>query len=119
MTAPKNDSHYIWDMLEAAKLVRDSALRHTYDQFISNDILYEATEHRLQRIGEAARRVSAELRRAHPDVPWSDIIGQRNIIVHDYGEVEAREIWRSVLAIPVLIARLEPILKELEPGGPP
>ncbi|MFP5269795.1 HepT-like ribonuclease domain-containing protein [Coleofasciculus sp.] len=66
--------------------------------------------------GEAARRMSDDFRQAHPEIPWSDIIGQRNVIAHQYEEIRQERIWSVVTSdIPTLIAQLEPLIPPLPP----
>lgn len=47
-------------------------------------------------IGEAAARLSLPLRESHPEVPWSGIIGMRNVLVHGYFSIELDEVWGTV-----------------------
>jgi uncharacterized protein with HEPN domain len=55
--------------------------------------------------------VSATFKDRHPDVPWQQIIGQRNVIAHDYGEIKQDRIWMVATSrIPELISRLESLL---------
>jgi uncharacterized protein with HEPN domain len=56
-------------------------------------------------IGEAARRVSPEIQRSHPEIPWSAIIGMRHKVVHDYLEVDEDIVWDVVTAdLPSIVA---------------
>lgn len=55
-----------------------------------------ALERVLELIGEAARRISLATREAYPAIPWKDIIGMRNIIAHEYCEVDLDEIWKTM-----------------------
>ncbi|MSP88385.1 MAG: DUF86 domain-containing protein [Alphaproteobacteria bacterium] len=52
-----------------------------------------AVEQAIEIIGEAARRVSKELKLKHTEIPWSRIVGQRNVLAHDYGEIDQARIW--------------------------
>lgn len=52
--------------------------------------------HHLQIIGEAVRGISPEFRAASPDIPWSDIIGMRNILVHHYFGIDRDAVWNVV-----------------------
>jgi uncharacterized protein with HEPN domain len=73
-------------------------------------------ERALEIIGEAARLVSADFKMLHPDVPWQQIIAQRNVIAHDYGEIKQDRIWIVATSrIPELIAQLADLL----PPPPP
>jgi uncharacterized protein with HEPN domain len=70
----------------------------------------------MQIIGEAARKASAALRENHPEVPWSQVVAMRNILVHDYFGVDIEEVWAAVVRdLPDLKRKIEAILQEL--GG--
>jgi len=71
-------------------------------------MLRNAVERNLEILGEAARCISQHTRDRYPDIPWSSIIGLRNIIAHEYGELRAEKIWGiGVNRLPELRARLE------------
>jgi uncharacterized protein with HEPN domain len=60
---------------------------------------------------EAAKRVSSTFKEAHPEIPWSSIIGQRNVLAHEYGEVLLERIWLvATKNIPELIQLLDPLI---------
>jgi uncharacterized protein with HEPN domain len=65
-----------------------------YARFESNKVVRYAVERQLLVIGEAARGISDKLRKANPQLPWSAIIGQRNVLAHDYGEILTERVWR-------------------------
>jgi len=59
-------------------------------------------------IGEAAYRVSSDVRDAHPDIPWDQIVGTRNRLVHGYDKVDLEVLWRIVCEdLPALIDQLK------------
>ncbi len=65
-------------------------------------------ERAMEVVGEAARRVSPEFQSAHGEIPWALIIGQRNILAHEYGEVRSERIWETATVhVPTLIESLE------------
>ena len=65
-------------------------------------------------LGEAARRLSQNLRERHADVPWRDIIGMRSIVTHGYDQIDDDELWQVIdHDLPELISRLENILATL------
>jgi uncharacterized protein with HEPN domain len=61
-------------------------------------MLRGAVERHIEIIGEAAARVSRAFRAAHPDIPWRRIIAQRNILAHEYGEIDDALVWRVAIA---------------------
>lgn len=72
-----------------------------------------ALVHLVQIIGEAASRVSDDLRQRHPEIPWRQVVGMRNRVVHGYFEVDFDLLWDVVtLDIPKLHAQLVAILDE-------
>lgn len=71
----------------------------------------EAVERQIMVIGEAAKRVSEIFKQAHAEIPWSGIIGQRNVLAHEYGDILVERIWLSATEkIPELIRLLDPII---------
>jgi uncharacterized protein with HEPN domain len=70
-----------------------------------------AEEWGIEVAGEAARRVSPEFRAAHPEIPWSRIVAQRNVLAHDYGEIDRARLWRLAIEnVPLLMEQLEPLV---------
>jgi len=73
-------------------------------------------ERHLEIIGEAANRVSRSFREAHPEIPWQRIVAQRNVLAHEYGEIENTLVWRvATIRIPELIQQLQRLLPPLPP----
>lgn len=69
----------------------------------------------IQIIGEAARAISQEFRDRTPDVPWSDIIGMRHVLVHQYFQIDLDIMWHVIISdLPKLKARVQELANELE-----
>ena len=64
--------------------------------FMADAMIQDATVRNLEVIGEAAKRVSAEFRAAHPDIPWSRMAGMRDVLIHDYMGVDLEIVWDVV-----------------------
>ncbi len=78
------------------------------DPGASDRVLSLALVRLLEIVGEAARRVSDETREAHPEVPWSQIVGLRNRLIHGYDSVDLEILWRILSDdLPRLIEALE------------
>jgi len=111
MRPEHGDPAYAWDMLDAARTVRSYVQGRSLDAYLADRMLRDAVERNVEIIGEAARRVSKGFRDAHPEIPWPRIIAQRNVLSHEYGEIEDALVWDvATKDIPELIAALEPLV---------
>ncbi len=111
------DAGYLLDMLRYARGVVEALEGRTLEDYLNDDDLRLAIERRIETIGEAAKRVSDEFRRAHPEIPWRKIVAQRNLLVHDYGEIQDDILWVAATeSVPELIGLLEPLLSPSETG---
>ncbi len=81
------DAARLWDMLDAARAAVSFTEGQKFEQFLIDRRTRNAVERNLEIIGEAPRHVSERARKRFPDIPWSSVIGLRNIIAHEYGEV--------------------------------
>ena len=102
---------YLWDMREAAREVLEFIRGITYARFATDKMLRYAVERQIQVIGEAAKRVSATFKDSRPEIPWQNIISQRNVLAHEYGEVVVERIWRVASErLPELVSLLDPLI---------
>ena len=109
MQPDQRDAAYLWDMLDAARTVEQLCSNQDFSQYSTDRKTQLAVERSLEIIGEAASRVSTSFRNAHPEIPWRQIIGQRNVLIHEYGEIKQERIWKTIREnIPQLIELLKP-----------
>jgi uncharacterized protein with HEPN domain len=76
------------DILESMNRIDTYIFGVEYDSFLSNQMLIDAVIRNLEVIGEAARNVSDEIRNKYPKIPWRNMIGLRNILIHQYFGVD-------------------------------
>lgn len=113
----KDDLLYFGHMLDAARGARAAIEGVSRETFDADENLRLAQVHRIQIIGEAARRVSQSGRAAHPEIPWRQITGMRHRIVHDYLNIEYSVVWEVVTRdLPALISALEMFVQEPDGG---
>ncbi len=108
----RGDAERVADMLEAAEKLEEQGSKGR-DRFDQDEIVQLALVHLVQIIGEAASRVSDDLRQRHPEIPWRHVVGMRNRVVHDYFEVDLDLLWDVItLDIPKLRTQLAAIPDE-------
>lgn len=111
MPPEHRDPAYLWDIVEAGRDIAGFVQGTTIEQFAADRRTCYAVAHAIQIIGEAARGLSAEFKAAHSDIPWTSIVGQRNVLVHAYASVDYKRIWQvATVDVPVLINTLAPLL---------
>ena len=111
MPVSKRDLSYIWDMRTAAQEILEFMQGVSQVDFERNNQLRYAVERQLMVIGEAARHVSDEFQEQHPEIPWLQIIGQRNVLAHDYGEILVERVWLTATkSLPELLIVLDQII---------
>jgi len=100
-------------MLDAAREVQSFIEGRTREDLNTNQMLVRAISMSVGIIGEAASKVSPELQQPYPQIPWPQIIGMRNRIIHAYFEVNLDILWETATGgIIDLIGQLEEILDE-------
>lgn len=96
MRPEERDLAYLWDMREFAQNAVEVIQKHSFEEIENQLIPRFALERALELMGEAARRVSEQVKNRHRGIDWKRIIGQRNVIAHDYGEIDHRKLYDGV-----------------------
>jgi len=115
MRPEDRDPAYLWDMLEAAREIESMLGEYDLAAFLTDRVMLRAIERSVEILGEAARRISSTYRAAHPEIPWREIIGQRNILAHEYGQIDHELLYKTAKEdVPVLIIQIEQLLPPLD-----
>ena len=88
----KDSSKLLQDMLQAITSIEAYSVN-SYDAFLEDEKTQDAIMFNLIVMGEAAKKISDDFQEMHPEIPWSSIIGTRNVIVHGYDQVKLQIIW--------------------------
>ncbi|MCA1673932.1 MAG: DUF86 domain-containing protein [Actinobacteria bacterium] len=108
----RGDAERLTDMLQAAARIEEQAAQGR-ERFFRDEIVQLALVHLVQIIGEAASKLSADVRQRHQQVPWRQVIGMRNRVVHDYFEVDLDILWEVVSSdVPKLRVQLTAMVDE-------
>ena len=107
----QRDDAYFLDMLLAAHDAMAFTSSLTFLEFETSRLHQNAVVKAIEIIGEAASRVSKNMQSVHPQIPWAEIIGMRNRLVHGYGDIQLDVVWQTVQDdLPNLVAQLEPLV---------
>ena len=111
MRPEDRDPAYLWDMREAARSIVEMTKEVGLEQFGTDLMRRLAVERLFTVLGETARRTSPTFKSAHPEIPWSSIVGLRNLVTHEYEKVVTDTIWQiSRGSVPELLKMLEPLV---------
>ena len=91
----KNDAVYIADINKALGRIFTYTQKGK-DTFLNDEQIQDAVLRNFQVMGEAARRVSESSQQKYSEVPWSDLIGFRNVVIHDYAELDLERLWDTI-----------------------
>lgn len=104
----KDDNIRIRHILDAAREAVKFADGRCREDLNSDRQLNLSLVRLLEVIGEAARGISQKYRNAHPDLPWKQMVGMRDRLIHAYFDVNLEVVWQTVTEdLPPLIAKLE------------
>jgi uncharacterized protein with HEPN domain len=107
----QRDHAYLFDILESAKLAVSYVAGVSKDAFLLDTRCQDSVIRRIEIIGEASRRVSPQTRNAFPGIPWSEMVGMRNLMIHDYDDVDLEIVWDTVQSdLPRLIDLILPLV---------
>lgn len=91
----KDDQIYIDHILLSIDRVESYLSGKDYHSFTNEYMTQDAVVRQLEIIGEATKRISKEFRNVNPHVPWSDMAGMRDVLIHDYIDVDLDIVWKT------------------------
>lgn len=84
---------FLNDIIEAIEKIEKYTKDFSFEDFVKNDLVIDAVVRNLEIIGEAAKSIPEEIRLRYSDIPWSRIVGFRNIAIHGYFAVDLEIVW--------------------------
>lgn len=113
----KDDSVYLYHILDAINTVEGYLQNADERTFKTTGLLQDGAIRQIEVIGEAVRHISKDLRRTYPEIPWQDIAGMRDKLIHDYFGVDIEKVWLTTQEdLPVLKQQVIKIIKDFNWG---
>jgi len=99
----KDDLTYIEHINECIDKIKRFTFQLTQENFNNNEMVQDAVIRNIEIIGEAAKQISNQFREQYTDIPWKEITGMRDKLIHDYMGVDTEIVWNTVRTdIPIL-----------------
>lgn len=106
----RDDSVYHAHILDALYQIAEYTAGLDYDAFRSSRMVHDAVIRQFEIIGEATKNLSEAFRSRYPAIPWKDMAGFRDKLIHQYFGVDLSLVWRSVVDdVPFLLTELKNI----------
>ncbi|MEA1993647.1 MAG: DUF86 domain-containing protein [Euryarchaeota archaeon] len=111
----KDDSVYLRHILDAITKIEEYTQGIKYKEFMEDNLIQDGVIRQIEIIGEATKRLSKEIRKRHPEIPWRDMTGMRDKLIHNYLGVDIDAVWDTVERdIPSLKTELRNLIKKEE-----
>ncbi|MBR5735496.1 MAG: DUF86 domain-containing protein [Bacteroidales bacterium] len=113
MRERERDNGRLQDIIQAIDNIMSFTDGLSLEELSTDKLRYYAVVKNVEIIGEAANMLTSEFREMHSDIPWKDIVGMRNVLVHGYAAILPEILWETALIdVPMLKERIEGLLAQ-------
>ena len=106
---------YVKDIISAIEDIQAFAAGMKFEEFVGDKKTSMAVIRELEIIGEAAKGIPDPVRVQHPDIPWKQMSGMRDRLIHAYFQIDYQLVWRTIQeTLPKLLAPLKSLLDQVE-----
>lgn len=104
---------YLRHVLDAINIIEEYLYGVDEAHFKATRLLQDGTIRQIEIIGEAVKNLSKDIRKSYPEIPWQDIAGMRDRLIHGYFGVDIEEVWETAKQdLPILKDQVKSILKD-------
>jgi len=114
----RDDKIYILHIRDSINAIKKYTKTMNKEAFLEDELVQNTVIRQIQIIGEASKNLSKELRKKYKHIPWKEIVGMRNILVHKYFGIDLTSVWKAVKEdIPELENAVLNILADIDKLG--
>ena len=108
-------SFYLIDIIEALARIEKYTMKISKQRFVKNEMVIDSVIRNLEIIGEAAKHIPSDIRSMAPEIPWQKVVGFRNILIHEYFNVDLENAWYIIKEqLPSLKKEIKTLLAEVK-----
>ena len=105
---------YLKDILDAIEAIENFVEGMDFESFQKDDKTSSAVIRKFEIIGEATRNIPQDIRKAYPDIPWKEMVGFRDKLIHFYFGIKYEIVWDTIKSrLPELKTKIERVLKDI------
>ncbi len=109
----KDNGIYLRHIYDAISRIEEYITGIKHGDFIKNHLIQDGVIRQIEIIGEATKKISIEIRDEHPGIPWKDMAGMRDKLIHDYMGVDIDAVWDTVKEdIPVIKRKMKGLIEK-------
>jgi len=106
----KDDLAYIEHILDCIRKIKEFTSGLSLKDFSVNELVQDAVIRNIEIIGEASKKISSDTKQIRYEIPWKEITGMRDKLIHDYLGVDVEVVWRTITEdIPALEKQIKGI----------
>ena len=105
----KNDNFYVLHIHDSIKLINEYIKGYDKESFIIDNKTHDAVIRQLEIIGEASNKLSDKSQNIMLEIPWKDVIGMRNILIHNYFGVDLEAVWETAIND---LPKMQPVIEK-------
>jgi uncharacterized protein with HEPN domain len=87
---------YLDDILDAIKKIKTYTRNMGFSEFKKDSKTVDAVIRNFEIIGEAAKQIPSEIKKKYPQIPWKQMAGMRNKVIHEYSGIELEVVWKTI-----------------------
>jgi len=105
---------YLKDILEAIEKINNYTKNLSFEEFSQNTMIVDAVIRNFEIIGEATKHIPEEIRKSYPEIPWKEMAGMRDKMIHEYFGVDLEIVWKTIkIRLPQILLLLEQVYDSL------